>query len=334
MTASDEALALIYAAPQQAVLRHVAIRPSERQINADGDVIVRTLWSGLSRGTERLVFRGEVPASEYARMRAPHQEGQFPFQVKYGYAAVGIVEDGPAELHGKTVFALHPHQTKFALKRSELIPVPEDIPPKRAILAANLETALNVLWDAEAGPEHRISVVGGGVLGLMIAALAGRSPADVSVIDIDDSRAPLARVMGATFHEPASAPKDQDIVIHTSASEAGLRLALGLARFEGPVIEASWFGNREVALPLGGAFHSQRLRLISSQVGAVAPSHRAGITSRQRLEMALDVLRDPLFDQLITEEVAFTDLPDALPRLLSPGAPGLATAIRYHRSQD
>lgn len=295
---------------------------------------MRTLWSGLSRGTERLVFHGELPASEYTRMRAPHQDGSFPFPVKYGYAAVGIVEDGPAELHGKTVFALHPHQTKFALKRTELLLVPEDVPAKRAILAANLETALNVLWDAEAGSGHRISVVGGGVLGLMIAALACRLPADVRVIDIDDSRAPLAEAMGARFHEPASAAKDQDIVIHTSASEAGLRLALNLARFEGTIVEASWFGSREVALPLGGAFHSQRLKLISSQVGAVAPSRRAEITSRQRLEIALDVLRDPLFDQLITEEVAFTDLPDALPRLLSPGAPGLATAIRYDISQD
>lgn len=304
-------------------------------MNTPHEATVRTLWTGLSRGTERLVFRGELPASEYQRMRAPHQDGTFPFPVKYGYAAVGLVEEGPDDLRGKMVFALHPHQTRFVLATADLIPIPEDMPPKRAILTANLETALNVIWDAEASPDDRITIIGGGVLGLMIAALAARLPAaDVHVIDIDDSRAPLAEAMGARFHDPASAPEDQDIVIHTSASEAGLRLALDLAGFEGTIVEASWFGDREVLLPLGGAFHSQRLRLISSQVGAVAPSRRAEITSRRRLEMALDLLRDPLFDRLITEEVAFTELPDTLPRLLSPGAPGLATAIRYASPND
>lgn len=335
MIASKEARALIYAAPQQAALRHVAVQEPERRVNAAGTATVGTLWSGLSRGTERLVFRGELPESEYERMRAPHQQGAFPFPVRYGYAAVGVVEDGPPDLRGRTVFALHPHQTNFMLDTDDLVPVPENVPPKRAILAANLETALNVLWDAEASSGDRITVIGGGVLGLMVAALAARLPAvEVHVIDIDESRAPIANAMGACFRTPVSAPEDQDIVIHTSASEAGLRLALDIARFEGTIVEASWFGDRKVGLPLGGAFHSQRLRLISSQVGVVAPSRRAEITSRRRLEMALDVLRDPLFDRLITEEVAFSDLPEALPRLLSPRASGLATAIRYDNSHN
>jgi len=292
--------------------------------------LVATRWSALSRGTERLVFEGRVPQSEWARMRAPYQEGEFPFPVKYGYAAAGIVEDGPQELVGKPVFALHPHQTRFVLPAEALTLVPAGVPLRRAVLAANMETALNAVWDGGAGPGDQILVIGGGLLGLLVAAICARMPASaVTVCDIAPERAQLAAAMGAAFALPADAPGDQDIVFHASASGAGLGLAIEKAGFEASIVEVSWFGAGETRVPLGGAFHSRRLRLISSQVGHVSASRRARWNHSRRLAAALSLLADPVFDALITEEVPFEDLPARLPALLAADAPGLVTVVKY-----
>jgi threonine dehydrogenase-like Zn-dependent dehydrogenase len=291
---------------------------------------VVTLFTGVSRGTERLVFEGKLPRSEWARMRAPHQEGDFPFPVKYGYAAVGVVERGPDSLSGRTVFALFPHQDQFVIRADEVVPVPEPVPARRAVLAANMETALNGVWDSGVSAGHNVLIIGAGILGALVAAILGRMPGvRVGLVDVRPDRAELADVLGADFFAPQNAPGGADVVFHTSASESGLRLALGCAGFEGRIVELSWYGDREVSLPLGEAFHSQRLQLVSSQVGHVAPSHRPRWTHRDRLEKALALLDDPRLDTLITDEVAFEDLPDELPRLLAPDAPGLATVIRY-----
>jgi len=293
-------------------------------------VEVETRFSALSRGTERLVFAGRVPPSEHARMRAPFQVGAFPFPVVYGYAAVGVARAGPPALTGREVFALSPHQTLARLPVEAVVPLPEGLDPRRAPLAANLETALNVAWDAGFGPGDRIAVVGGGVLGLMVAAIAAAIPAtEVTVVDTRPDRANPARALGARFALPAAAPDDQDCVIHASATEAGLATALELAGVEATVVEASWFGAVEPQVPLGAAFHSRRLTLKSSQVGEVPPARRVRWSRRRRLETALALLRDPKFDVLITGEVAFADLPARLPDLLGPDPVGLATIVRY-----
>jgi 2-desacetyl-2-hydroxyethyl bacteriochlorophyllide A dehydrogenase len=322
---SNAARALWYVAPGRAELREVTVPTA-----GAGDVSVRMLYSGISRGTERLVFEGRVPASEFARMRMPTQEGEFPFPVKYGYVAVGQVEAGPDNLKGRTVFSLHPHQDRFVVPAEAVTPIPANVPARRAVLAANLETALNILWDGEATPDQRIAVVGGGLVGLLSAALAARLPGTkVTLVDKEASRAALAEKLGAAFASPEAAPGDFDLVIHTSASESGLRLALDIAGFEANVVEASWYGDRMVAVPLGGAFHSQRLRLISSQVGSVAPSRRGSFTHRQRMEEALRLLADDRFDILLGEEIPFAELPQHLPRLLAPDAPGVGALVRY-----
>jgi threonine dehydrogenase-like Zn-dependent dehydrogenase len=312
----------------------VELREAPLPALGPGDARVRTLFSGISRGTERLVFHGAVGRSEWARMRCPMQEGAFPFPVKYGYCAVGVVEEGPADLLGRNVFCLHPHQDVFQVPADRLALIPDQVPPRRATLAANMETALNALWDAGAGPGDRIVVVGAGIVGLLVASLAARLPAAaVTAVDVDEGRRALAAALGARFAGPEGAPGEADIVFHASASAGGLNTAIGCAGLEGTIVEMSWYGDTTVAVGLGGAFHSRRLRLVSSQVGQVSPGRRPRWDYRRRMDAALSLLDQPVLDRLVAEEVAFEDAPRTLPRILAPIAPGLAhglaPVIRY-----
>ncbi len=319
------AQALWYVAPSRA-----EIRPERVPAPAEGEVLVRALHGALSRGTERLIFSGRVPPGEVERMRAPHMGGSFPFPVKYGYATVGRVERGPAELNGRVVFALCPHQTCFMLPAAAVVPIPDGVPPARAVLAANMETALNAVWDAAPGPADRIAVVGAGVVGALVAWLCGQLPgADVTLIDIMPERAQLAAALGVGFAAPAAAPRDCDLVLHASGSAAGLATALDLAGDEATVLEMSWYGAGDVPAPLGGAFHSRRLKLISSQVGQVALSHRPRWTHGRRLAAALALLADPRLDALLAPAVSFADLPARLPEILAPESRILCQLIDY-----
>ncbi len=291
---------------------------------------VRALHGAISRGTEALVAAGRVPSSEFQRMRAPFMAGDFPFPVKYGYATVGTIEQGPADVIGRTVFALHPHQTRFDLPAEAALAVPPGVPAVRAVLAANMETALNAVWDAGAGPFGRVSVVGAGVVGALTGYLLRRlAGADVVLVDLDPRRARLAAALGLGFALPAEAPGEGALVVHASASAAGLATALSLAGEEATVLELSWYGAGEVPVPLGGAFHSRRLRLVASQVGKVAPSHRRDWTHRRRLLHALELLDDDRLDALLEPAIAFESLSSELPRILAPGSGVLCQRIDY-----
>lgn len=322
------ARALWHVAPGRAELRDSRLDPP-----ASDACLVAAITSGISRGTERLVHHGRVPESQHATMRCPMQEGEFSFPVKYGYAAVGRVEQGPAEFLGRRVFALHPHQSRFVIPATFCALIPDGVSDARACLAANMETALNVMWDASPRLGERALVIGAGVVGLLCAALLARIPGmAVTVVDLDPARAPLAQGFGADFALPGAAPRDQELLIHASASAAGLRLALDCAGFEARILEASWFGDAEPPLPLGAAFHQKRLRLISTQVGSVSPAMRGRRSHGQRMALALSLLEDARFDALLGPFVDFADAPAAFPALLDPppGAPQpLCPIIRY-----
>jgi threonine dehydrogenase-like Zn-dependent dehydrogenase len=283
---------------------------------ATGELRIRTLFSGVSRGTEALVFGGHVPAGEYERMRAPFQVGKFPAPVKYGYASVGRVEDGPAEQIGSTVFCLFPHQQSYVVPAAAAHPLPPNVPPGRAILAANLETALNGVWDSGVGPGDRVSVIGAGSVGCLAAWLVARIPGcDVELVDLDPRRRDIAGRLGVRFAHPDAAGDGADVVLHASGSSEGLALAMRVAAFEATVVELSWYGDRAVTLPLGQAFHSQRLTLKSSQVGTVAESRRARWNHSRRLRLALSLLAAPELDVLINSESRFEDLPRVMEQL-------------------
>ncbi|MEU6604301.1 dehydrogenase [Streptomyces shenzhenensis] len=297
---------------------------------AAGEVLVRTLYSAVSRGTETLVFRGGVPQSQHAVMRAPFQEGDFPGPVKYGYLNVGVVEQGPDTLTGRTVFCLYPHQSRYVVPASAVTPVPDRVPAGRAVLAGTVETAVNALWDAAPLIGDRIAVVGGGMVGCSVAALLARFPGiRLQLVDTDPARAATAEALGVGFAAPDDALGDCDLVVHASASEQGLTRALGLLTAEGTVLELSWYGDRRVSLPLGEAFHSRRLTVRSSQVGAVSPARRASRGYADRLALALDLLADPALDALITGESAFEELPEVMPGLATGEIPALCHRIRY-----
>ena len=313
------------AAPGRGEIRGEPLLEPGRQ-----DVLVRALYSAISRGTEALVFAGRVPESEYERMRAPFQDGRFPGPVKYGYASVGEVERGPSELQGKQVFVLHPHQTHYVVPSHAVHVLPPDVPPGRAILAANMETAVNGLWDAAPRIGDRITIVGAGTIGCLVAWLAARTPGcDVELVDTNQSRAAVARQLGVRFAEPHAAREDVDVVIHASGSPDGLAHALRLAGFEATITEMSWYGDQAVPISLGGSFHARRLLLKSSQVGHVATAQRARWDRQRRMALALSLLADPLLDALITGESHFDALPDTMAQLAQSPGNTLCHRIRY-----
>ena len=306
------------------------LREHELGAPGAGEALVRTVFSAVSRGTEALVFHGRVPASEHERMRCPHQEGSFPGPVKYGYASVGRVLEGSSELRGRSVFCLYPHQDLYVVPESALVPLPAGVPEARAVLAANLETALNALWDARPLLGDRVSVVGGGVVGCLAAYLASRvHGAEVELVDVREERAELAAALGFGFALPARARAERDIVLHASASAEGLSTALGLAARDAEIVELSWFGDREVSLPLGEAFHQRRLTLRSSQVGGVSPNARPRFDHRRRLELALSLCSDPALDRLVSGESQFEALPELMPRLADAKSGALCHRLKY-----
>jgi NADPH:quinone reductase-like Zn-dependent oxidoreductase len=310
------------------------IRPVTVPEPGRDEVMVRTLRSGVSRGTETLVFRGGVPPDQYAAMRAPFQEGDFPGPVKYGYLNVGAVEQGPAELRGRTVFCLYPHQTAYVVPAGAVTVVPEGVPVARAVLAGTVETAVNALWDAAPLLGDRVTVVGGGMVGCCVARLLSRFPAmQVTLSDVDAGRADVAAALDVDFALPADADGGCDLVVHASATSEGLQRSLELLAPEGTVVDLSWYGDREVRLSLGGAFHSGRLGIRASQVGTVSPARRGRRTTAGRLALALELLRDPAFDALLTGQSQFSELPDVMARLATGSLPALCHTITYDGGQ-
>jgi 2-desacetyl-2-hydroxyethyl bacteriochlorophyllide A dehydrogenase len=321
----QEARAFWITAPGRSEIRSESLREP-----GDRDIVVRTLFSAISRGTEALVYGGHVPESEWNRMRAPFQEGSFPAPVKYGYASVGVVEHGPSQLQDRHVFVLYPHQTRYVVPAEAAYVLPDTVPPSRAVLAANLETALNGLWDARPHVGDRIAVIGAGSVGCLAAWVAAQIPGCmVELVDLNPRREAIASALGVPFTTPSAATRDADLVIHASGSPAGLDLALRLAAFESTIVELSWFGDQPVPLSLGGAFHARRLTIASSHVGTVASSQRSRWDTRRRMQLALSLVAHSELDALISGESAFEALPDVMRDLAAAPGDALCHRIRY-----
>jgi threonine dehydrogenase-like Zn-dependent dehydrogenase len=323
--AAEDSRAFWIAAPNRG-----EIRPEPLRTPSADEVVVRTLYSGISRGTEALVYRGQVPVGEYQRMRAPFQEGEFPAPVKYGYASVGRIERGPRELQDRVVFVLYPHQTRYVVPATAVHVLPDAVPPPRAVLAANLETAINGIWDAGVQIGDRVVVVGAGTVGCLVAWLAGRMlDCEVELVDVNPTRAAIAGAIGVRFDAPDAVSGAADVVLHASGSGEGLALALKIAGPETTVVELSWYGDRAVSIALGEGFHARRLTLKSSQVGTIPPSQRSRWDTRRRMHFALTLLAHAALDALITGESAFDTLPDVMARLATAPGDTLCHRIKY-----
>lgn len=323
----EEALAYWVTGPRAAEIHREPLSAAGPE-----DVLVRTRYSAVSRGTERLVFRGGVPVDQYQRMRAPHQRGDFPWPVKYGYLNVGVVEQGPDRLVGRDVFCLHPHQTAYVVRAADVTPVPPAVPARRAVLTGAVETAVNALWDVPPLIGDHVTVVGAGLIGCALARLlAGVPGVRVTLLDLDATRAATATALGVGFALPADAPAEQDVVFHASATPAGLQRCLGLVATDGVVVELSWYGDTTVPLSLGGDFHSRRLAIRSSQVGTLAPNARARWDPRARRTLAVELLSDPAYDVLLTGTTPFEQLPELMARIEAGTCPGICHTITYRQ---
>jgi len=309
---------------------HGEILSADLPPKRDDEVRVRALYSGISRGTESLVFNGEVPPSQYESMRAPFQEGAFPVPVKYGYTSVGRVEEGPEALRGRTVFCLYPHQDVYCVPANAVTPIPDSVPAERGVLSANMQTAINAVWDAGPSVGDRIVVIGAGVVGLLIAWLCRQIPgARVSVVDVEPARESIAKALGIRFLTEPPAGADADLVVHASGNPAGLVSALSVAGMEATIVDVSWYGSATVSLPLGEAFHSRRLTVKSSQVSRVPPGRTPRWSHQRRAQLAVQLLADDALDLLITGESPFDELPDVMARLSREPAGVLCHRIRY-----
>jgi threonine dehydrogenase-like Zn-dependent dehydrogenase len=169
------------------------------------------------------------------------------------------------------------------------------------------------------------------MVGCCVARLLSQFPAvQVELVDVDASRADVAAALGTAFALPEDAADGRDLVVHASATSAGLQRSLELLAPEGTVIDLSWYGDREVRLSLGGAFHSGRLGIRASQVSILSPARSGRRTTRDRLGLALELLRDPAFDALLTGQSHFSELPDVMARLVAGSLPALCHSIVYH----
>ncbi|HZN37407.1 MAG TPA: zinc-binding alcohol dehydrogenase [Planctomycetota bacterium] len=282
----------------------------------DTDVDLQTQFSGISPGTERLVGLGQVPSGSASAMACRGMRGSFALPILYGYSLVGVVRGGA--LDGQRAFVMHPHQQRVIVPRATLVMLPADVPSPRGTLLPNLETALNATWDAELRAGERIAVIGGGAVGLLVAfVLSSTHRGEVVLVEAEAARrqfaARLPWVRAAVAPEEL-APGTFAVAFHATGTSHGLQLAIDALSFEGRVIELSWYGTKTVELRLGGTFHSERKRIVASQVGTVAASHReAGFGARTAA--VLQLLRDARLDALLQTPIAFARLPEFFARL-------------------
>lgn len=292
---------------------------------------LHTLFSAISPGTERLVYSGEVPEDLHREMRCPYMGGKFPFPVKYGYSLVGKITEGPEDSIGSVVHVLHPHQDQCIVRTEHTFPIPPQVPPSRATLASNLETAVNAIWDSEVTIGEHALIIGFGAVGSLVARLLSfMSGIKLEIVDANPSKIALAEKMGFKACDPGSVSGNFDLAFHASRSSDGLQLAVDRVGFEGRIIELSWYGTNKISLSLGGTFHSQRKAILSSQVATPSRRQRSRWDHARRRSLVFELLERSEFDSHITHSVPFGGLPDIYNKLKAHPTEGLSYLVKYH----
>ncbi|MEN0004557.1 MAG: zinc-binding alcohol dehydrogenase [Bacteroidota bacterium] len=293
----------------------------------EGQCLVKSEFSLISLGTERLVASGAVPVDLHQNMRVPYMEGSFELPVKYGYSLVGQVVTQGYPLSGKKVHLMHPHQSYCIVEAEALTLIPEKVPIRRAVLASNLETAVNAVWDSQVQIGDRVLVVGFGMIGALTALLL-QQIAGVEVYIAE--RLPQRRALAQQLDFQLLAEEtDFDITFHTSSSSSGLQMAIDRLGYEGTSVELSWYGTKEVSMQLGASFHQQRKRLIASQVGQVPGSKQNRWDYRRRKQLVFQLLQQEKFDQLLTHEISLSEAPALFGKLREGTLEGIGWTIKY-----
>ncbi len=321
-----DAHALWHVDPAHSVLRQQTLGKL-----TPGECLVKTRFSMVSLGTERLVCKGGMSPEAYGPMTVPYMQGAFSFPLTYGYSLTGEVIDGPQEWLGERVHAMHPHQDLCVIHSHDLTVVPGNVPLDRAVLASNLETAVNGVWDGQPIMGQRVLVIGYGLIGALIAHLVKPIPGiELHIHDIRGSRKELAIANGHHVWDAAeSQPGDYDLIFHTSASSAGLQFAIDHTREEGRVIEMSWYGNQTVNLDLGASFHYGRNRIISSQVSRIASPALPHFDHHRRKSLIFQLLADDAYHKFLGEGIVFDQSPSFFSDLRKNSFPGMNAYFKY-----
>ena len=291
---------LFFTAPGQVEIRQTPLPPLTQ-----GQLLVETICSAISPGTEMLVYRGEFPKG----LTDVHDtlSSKLEYPTSYGYATVGRVIKISKEMRhrwlDRLVFAFKPHTSHFVATPDELLPLPEGMSPETACFLPTMETAVNLIQDGAPVLGERVLVLGQGIIGLLTASLLSEFPLEkLAVVDryerrrealsIDHSNVQLSTFNpdAPNFREQAKARNGYDLTFELSGSPSALNDAIALTGFGGRVVIGSWYGEKQAALDLGGEFHRSRIKLISSQVSTIAPELSARWDKGRRFQVVWDTL--------------------------------------------
>lgn len=314
--------------PSSRSLWHIDAGHSEiRSQNLDplpGQILLQSLYSLISLGTEKTIALGGVPGNVYDKMKVPYMEGSFSLPVKYGYSLVARSEEG------QCYHLMHPHQDLVSVNPESLTPVPPGIPPSRAVLVSNMETALTAYWDAGPLKDEKIMIAGFGLIGALTALLLRlKGFQDITVYEPDATRTGLARRLGFHTGDPGFDPGPFDLAFHSSGNASGLQHCLEVMGPEGRILELSWYGRQKITLGLGEHFHINRLRIIASQVSSIPRNLQGAWNFAKRKQEVLSLLADPCWDRLEIEEVPFETSPAVFYKIRHSQTKGLTYILKY-----
>lgn len=295
----------------------------------DDEVLLRTLTSGISLGTEKKVAEGQVPANISEMMHVPYMTGDFGFPLGYGYSLVGQVIEGGNEWLGLRVHLMHPHQDVCIVKKSDLMKVPGDISDAKATLISNMETALNGYWDGEIKPKDRILIIGFGQIGALLSGILKIKVSNpIQIFEKDQKRREIAESMGLeTVDEISQA--SYDIVYNTAGNAQAIEASFKALKFEGRLIELSWYGDKKVSINLGSDFHIKRLKMISSQVSHLPKRMMRNWNFEKRKKAVIELLQNPWYDQFPIQAIPFNESPQFFDQLRNNKTPELAYYLKY-----
>jgi threonine dehydrogenase-like Zn-dependent dehydrogenase len=285
----------------------------EHDLPAGNDhmLLVKSLYSLVSMGTERIVASALMPSAVWNQMAVPYMEGTFSLPCKYGYSLTGKVLKGPAEYKGKTVHLMHPHQDRLWVNATSVFIVPDDIPATRAVLASQVETAVTAIWDSRISLGDSVLIAGFGLVGAMIALLTSPIPGvKIAVLEKNEFRKELARELCFdVIDKQDENGKIFDVAIHTAGDEKALQFCIDHIGHESQVTEVSFYGKKSITLMLGETFHTQRKRIVVSQVAHI-PSHKLNRWDlHRRKKLVFDMLKDKRFDMLVENRIPFEQAP-------------------------